>query len=43
VRAGLGRNQLQDLGRQMIQAREKAPRRPSQPSALKKTVDALLD
>jgi hypothetical protein len=27
----------------MIQAREKAPRRPSQPSALKKTVDALLD
>src|SRR3954453_7611341 len=34
VRAGLGRNQLQDLGRQMIEAREKAPRRPSRPGAL---------
>jgi hemerythrin-like domain-containing protein len=43
VRAGLGRNQLQDLGRQLIQAREKAPRRPSQPGALKKTVKAVLD
>jgi hemerythrin-like domain-containing protein len=43
VRAGLGRNQLQDLGRQMVQAREKAPRRPSQPGALKKTVKAVLD
>jgi hemerythrin-like domain-containing protein len=43
VRAGLGRNQLQDLGRQLIPAREKAPRRPSQPGALKKTVKAVLD
>jgi iron-sulfur cluster repair protein YtfE (RIC family) len=43
VRAGLGRNQLQDLGRQMIEARAKAPRRPSQPGALKKAVKAVLD
>ena len=43
VRAGLGRKQLQDLGAQMIKAREKAPRRPSQPSALKKAVKAVID
>ena len=43
VRAGLGRNRLQDLGAQMIQAREKAPRRPSQPSALTKAVKAVVD
>jgi hemerythrin-like domain-containing protein len=43
VRAGLGRNQLQDLGHQMIEARKKAPRRPSQPSALKKAVKAVVD
>jgi iron-sulfur cluster repair protein YtfE (RIC family) len=43
VRAGLGRNQLQDLGQQMITAREKAPRRPSQPGALKKVIKAVVD
>jgi hemerythrin-like domain-containing protein len=42
VRKGLGRKALQELGAEMIAAREKAPRRPSQPSALKKTVDAIL-
>jgi len=41
VREGLGRKQLQELGAAMIEAREKAPRRPSQPGALKKTIDAL--
>ena len=43
VRAGLGRKQLQELGEQMAAARAKAPTRPSQPSALKKTIDAVLD
>jgi hemerythrin-like domain-containing protein len=42
VREGLGRNQLQEIGAQMIKAREKAPRRPSQPSALKKAVKAVV-
>jgi hemerythrin superfamily protein len=42
VRAGVGRKQLQDLGARMIELRDKAPRKPSQPSALKKTVDAVL-
>jgi len=42
VRAGLGRKQLQDIGARMIELRAKAPRKPSQPSALKKTVDAVL-
>jgi hemerythrin-like domain-containing protein len=42
VRAGLGRKQLQDLGAEMIEARKKAPKRPSQPSALKKTIDAVI-
>ena len=43
VRSGLGRKQLQELGADMIEARKKAPRKPSQPSALKKTIDAVLD
>ena len=42
VREGLNRTALRDLGAQMIQARERAPRRPSQPSALKKTIDAVI-
>jgi hemerythrin-like domain-containing protein len=42
VREGLGRKVLQDLGAQMIEAKKKAPRRPSEPSALKKTVDAMI-
>jgi hemerythrin-like domain-containing protein len=42
VREGLGRKQLQDLGAEMIEAKKKAPKRPSQPSALKKTIDAVI-
>ncbi len=42
VREGLGRKTLQDLGAEMIEAKKKAPRRPSQPSALKKTIDAVI-
>jgi hemerythrin-like domain-containing protein len=42
VRAGLGRATLQQIGAEMVEARKKAPRRPSQPSALKKTIDAVI-
>ena len=42
VRAGLGRKQLQELGARLEQARKKAPRSPAQPSALKKTIDAVI-
>jgi hemerythrin-like domain-containing protein len=42
VRAGLGRKQLQEIGGEMEEARRKAPKRPSQPSALKKTIDAVI-
>jgi hemerythrin-like domain-containing protein len=42
VRQGLGRKALQEIGQEMQQARKKAPRRPSQPSALKKTLDAVI-
>ena len=42
VRASLGRKQLQELGARLEQARKKAPRSPAQPSALKKTVDAII-
>ncbi len=42
VREGLGRKALQEIGQEMLAARTKAPRRPSQPSALKKTVDAVI-
>ena len=42
VRAGLGRNQLHDLGAQLLEAKRKAPRSPAQPGALKKAVDAVV-
>jgi hemerythrin superfamily protein len=42
VRAGLGRKQLAELGERMLAAKANAPRSPAQPSALKKTVDAVL-
>lgn len=42
VREALGRTQLQEIGAAMLEARQTAPRRPSQPSALKKTVDAVV-
>ena len=42
VRDGLGRKALQAIGADMEKARKKAPRKPAQPSALKKTVDAVL-
>lgn len=42
VREGLGRRALQEIGADMVATRRKAPRRPSQPSALKKTVDAVI-
>ncbi len=42
VRAGLGRKQLAELGVQLLEAKKKAPRSPAQPSALKKTIDAVI-
>jgi hemerythrin superfamily protein len=42
VREGLGRKQLQELGAKMIELKKVAPRSPAQPSALQKTVDALI-
>ncbi|MFC4787229.1 hemerythrin domain-containing protein [Nocardioides sp. MAHUQ-72] len=42
VREALGRKVLQELGADMAEARKKAPRKPSQPSALKKTIDAVI-
>ena len=42
VREKLGRKALQDIGAEMQKARKRAPKKPSQPSALKKTVDAVI-
>lgn len=42
VREGLGRKALQEIGEAMLEAKKKAPKRPSQPSALKKTIDAVI-
>jgi hemerythrin superfamily protein len=42
VREGLGRKQLQELGARMIEMRDQAPRKPTEPSALKKAVDAVV-
>jgi hemerythrin-like domain-containing protein len=43
VREALGRKVLQEIGADMAEARKKAPRKPSQPGALKKTIDAVID
>ena len=42
VRACLSRKQLQEIGARLERARKKAPRSPAQPSALKKTIDAVI-
>ena len=42
VRDALGRKQLQEIGSEMIELRKKAPRRPTQPSAVKKAIDAVV-
>ena len=42
VRAGLSRKVLPEIGAEMEARRKKAPRKPSQPSALKKTIDAVV-
>ena len=42
VREGLTRTQLREIGAELAAAKEKAPRRPEQPSALKKTIDAVI-
>jgi hemerythrin-like domain-containing protein len=42
VREGLGRKVLQEIGAELVEARKTAPTRPSQPSALKKTIDAVI-
>jgi hemerythrin superfamily protein len=42
VREALGRKQLAELGEKLLAAKEKAPRSPAQPSALKKTLDAVI-
>src|SRR4030095_11135961 len=39
VREGLSPKELQEVGARMIEIRDKAPRSPVQPSALKKAVD----
>ncbi|MCW3815188.1 hemerythrin domain-containing protein [Micromonospora sp. DR5-3] len=41
VREALGRNQLQEIGARMIELRPKAPKTPTAPKALKKSLDAV--
>nr|WP_293774404.1 hemerythrin domain-containing protein [Sporichthya sp.] len=42
VREALGRKELQEIGQEMLNARQVAPHHPAQPSALKKAIDALI-
>ena len=42
VREALGRKQLQELGAERLEMKKEAPRRPSQPSALRKALDAVI-
>ena len=41
VREGLGRKQLQEIGARLLELKQKAPRKPTDPGALKKAVDAV--
>lgn len=41
VREGLGRKKLQEIGERMIELRKDAPRKPSDPGALRKAVHAM--
>jgi len=42
VREGLSRTEMQELGEELLEARKRAPRRPEQPSAMKKAVEAVI-
>lgn len=42
VREALGRNQLQEIGQRMIDLRPTAPKTPTAPKALKKSLDAVV-
>jgi hemerythrin superfamily protein len=42
VREGLSRKTLKEIGEQLLEAKQQAPRSPAQPSALKKAVDAVI-
>jgi hemerythrin-like domain-containing protein len=42
VRESLGRKTLQEIGEEMLEAKKRAPHSPAQPSALKKTIDAVI-
>ncbi len=42
VREQLSRKQLQDIGAHLIELKKKAPTSPAQPSAIKKTIDAII-
>lgn len=42
VREGLGRTRLQQIGIDLERLRAKSPRRPEQPGALKKVIDAVV-
>jgi hemerythrin superfamily protein len=42
VRQALGRKQLQQIGAEMLELKKQAPRKPTQPSALKKAIDAVI-
>jgi hypothetical protein len=42
VRDAMKRKDLQDLGERMEREREKAPRRPEEPGALKKVLQAVV-
>jgi hemerythrin superfamily protein len=41
VRDGLTRSQLQELGAQLLEMKKTAPRRPTEPKALRKALDAV--
>jgi hemerythrin-like domain-containing protein len=43
VRTALGRKPLQEIGQELLRARDGAPTRPSQPSAVAKAVKAVLE
>jgi hypothetical protein len=41
VREGLSRKQLQEMGARMAEMKRSAPRKPTQPKAMKNALDAM--
>ena len=42
VREGLGRKPLQEIGADLLEAKQRAPRRPLQPTPIQKAINSII-